>query len=53
MASKYIPPRINIFYYLGRHYTCFLVRVATSFALTYLYHCPTVAQTFSLFNAYD
>ena len=47
ITSKYVPPYVNIFYCLGRiTLTCFLVQVATGFAMTFYYR-PTVTETFA------
>ena len=47
ITSKYVPPDVNIFYCLGRiTLTCFLVQVATGFAMTFYYH-PMVTETFA------
>ena len=35
ITSKYVPPHVNIFYCLGGiTLTCFIVQVATGFAMT-------------------
>ena len=47
ITSKYVPPHVNIFYCLGGiTLTCFLVQVATGFAMTFYYR-PTVTDAFS------
>ena len=47
ISSKYVPPHVNIFYCLGgTTFTCFLVQVATGFAMTFYYR-PSVAEAFS------
>ena len=47
VSSKYVPPHVNIFYCLGGiTFTCFLVQVATGFAMTFYYR-PTVAEAFA------
>ncbi len=47
IASKYVPPHVNIFYCLGGlTLTCFLIQFATGFAMTF-YYKPTVAEAFS------
>ena len=47
ITSKYVPPHVNIFYCLGGiTFTCFLVQVATGFAMTFYYR-PTVAEAFA------
>ncbi|CAL5209164.1 unnamed protein product [Lathyrus oleraceus] len=47
ITSKYIPPHVNIFYCLGGiTLTCFLVQVATGFAMTFYYR-PTVTEAFA------
>ena len=38
ISSKYVPPHVNIFYCFGGIvFTCFLVQVATGFAMTFYY----------------
>ncbi|KAG8491291.1 hypothetical protein CXB51_014569 [Gossypium anomalum] len=47
ITSKYVPPHVNIFYCLGGiTLTCFLVQVATGFAMTFYYR-PTIADAFA------
>ena len=47
ITSKYVPPHVNIFYCLGGiTLTCFIVQVATGFAMTFYYR-PTVSEAFS------
>ena len=47
ISSKYVPPHVNIFYCSGGiTFTCFLVQVATGFAMTFYYR-PTVAEAFA------
>ena len=47
VTSKYVPPHVNIFYCLGGiTFTCFLVQVATGFAMTFYYR-PTVTEAFA------
>ena len=47
ISSKYVPPHVNIFYCLGGiTFVCFLVQVATGFAMTFYYR-PSVADAFS------
>ena len=47
VTSKYVPPHVNIFYCLGGiTLTCFLVQVATGFAMTFYYR-PTVTEAFN------
>ncbi|KAH0446899.1 hypothetical protein IEQ34_024263 [Dendrobium chrysotoxum] len=47
ITSKYVPPHVNIFSCLGGiTLTCFLVQVATGFAMTFYYR-PTVTEAFS------
>jgi len=47
ITSKYVPPHVNIFYCLGGiTFTCFIVQVATGFAMTFYYR-PTVTEAFS------
>ena len=46
VTSKYVPPHVNLFYCFGGiTLTCFLLQVATGFALT-LYYRPTVEDAF-------
>jgi cytochrome b6 len=46
ITSKYVPPHVNIFYCIGGiTLTCFLVQVATGFAMTFYYR-PTVTDAF-------
>jgi cytochrome b6 len=47
ITKKYVPPHVNIFYCLGGiTLTCFIVQVATGFAMTFYYR-PTVTEAFS------
>jgi quinol-cytochrome oxidoreductase complex cytochrome b subunit len=47
ITSKYVPPHVNIFYCFGGIVlTCFLVQVATGFAMTFYYR-PTVSDAFA------
>ncbi|XP_049931333.1 cytochrome b6-like [Nymphaea colorata] len=47
ITSKYVPPHVNIFHCLGGiTLTCFLVQVATGFAMTFYYR-PTVTEAFA------
>lgn len=47
ITTKFVPPHVNIFYCLGGlTLTCFLVQVATGFALTF-YYTPLVEGAFS------
>jgi len=47
ITSKYVTPHVNIFYCLGGiTLTCFIVQVATGFAMTFYYR-PTVTEAFS------
>ena len=47
ITSKYVPPHVNIFYCFGGIVlTCFLVQVATGFAMTFYYR-PTVTEAFA------
>ena len=47
VSSKYVPPHVNIFYCLGGiTLTCFIVQVATGFAMTFYYR-PTVTEAFA------
>jgi cytochrome b6 len=44
ITSKYVPPHVNIFYCLGGiTLTCFLIQVASGFAMTFYYR-PTVGE---------
>nr|YP_009144889.1 cytochrome b6 [Euglenaria anabaena]AKJ83336.1 cytochrome b6 [Euglenaria anabaena] len=46
ISSKYVPPHVNIFYCLGGiTFTCFIIQVATGFAMTFYYR-PTVSEAF-------
>ncbi|TYG99817.1 hypothetical protein ES288_A10G225900v1 [Gossypium darwinii] len=39
ITSKYVPPHVNIFYCLGGiTLTCFLVQVATGYAMTFYFN---------------
>jgi cytochrome b6 len=47
ISSKYVPPHVNIFYCIGGiTFTCFLIQVATGFAMTFYYR-PTVTEAFA------
>jgi cytochrome b6 len=47
ITSKYVPPHVNIFYCRGGiTLTCFIVQVATGFAMTFYYR-PTVTEAFA------
>jgi len=47
VSSKYVPPHVNIFYCLGGiTFTCFIIQVATGFAMTFYYR-PTVTEAFA------
>ena len=47
ITSKYVPLHVNIFYCLGGiTLTCFIVQVATGFAMTFYYR-PTVTEAFA------
>nr|QUE29967.1 PetB [Erythrocladia irregularis] len=47
ITSKYVPPHVNIFYCFGGIvFTCFVMQVASGFAMTFYYR-PTVAEAFS------
>ena len=47
ITSKYVPPHVNSFYCLGGiTLTCFIVQVATGFAMTFYYR-PTVTEAFA------
>ena len=51
VASKYVPPHVNIFYCLGGiTLVCFLVQFATGFAMTF-YYKPTVAEACLLYTS--
>jgi cytochrome b6 len=46
IGSKYVPPHVNIFYCFGGiTFTCFIIQVATGFAMTFYYR-PTVMEAF-------
>ena len=46
ISSKYVPPHVNIFYCLGGiTLTCFLIQLATGFAMTF-YYKPSVSEAF-------
>ena len=47
ITDKYVPPHVNIFYCLGGvTFVCFLIQVATGFAMTFYYR-PTVTEAFA------
>jgi len=47
ISTKYVPPHVNIFYCLGGiTLTCFIIQVATGFAMTFYYR-PTVTEAFA------
>ena len=47
VTSKYVPPHVNIFYCIGGiTFTCFIIQVATGFAMTFYYR-PTVTEAFA------
>jgi cytochrome b6 len=47
ITSKYVPPHVNIFYcFGGLVFTCFLIQVATGFAMTFYYR-PSVVDAFA------
>lgn len=47
ISSKYVPPHVNIFYcFGGLVLTCFLIQVATGFAMTFYYR-PSVVDAFA------
>ncbi|MBP0019320.1 MAG: cytochrome b6 [Cyanobacteria bacterium SBLK] len=47
IASKYVPPHVNIFYCLGGvTLVCFVIQFATGFAMTF-YYKPTVTEAFN------
>ena len=47
VSSKYVPHHVNIFYCLGGlTFTCFIIQVATGFAMTFYYR-PTVTEAFA------
>ena len=52
ITSKYVPPHVNIFYCLGGiTLTCFLVQVATGFAMKVLFTIvQLLRRPFPLFN---
>jgi cytochrome b6 len=46
VTTKYVPPHVNIFYCFGGiTLTCFIVQIATGFAMTFYYR-PTVVEAF-------
>nr|YP_010337933.1 cytochrome b6 [Timspurckia oligopyrenoides]UNJ17518.1 cytochrome b6 [Timspurckia oligopyrenoides] len=46
-TSKYVPPHVNIFYCFGGiTLTCFIMQVASGFAMTFYYR-PSVAEAFA------
>nr|YP_010336527.1 cytochrome b6 [Rhodospora sordida]UNJ14933.1 cytochrome b6 [Rhodospora sordida] len=46
-SSKYVPPHVNIFYCFGGIVlTCFIMQIASGFAMTFYYR-PTVTEAFS------
>jgi cytochrome b6 len=46
VTSKYVPPHVNIFYCIGGiTFTCFLIQIATGFAITFYYR-PSVTDAF-------
>nr|YP_010338096.1 cytochrome b6 [Erythrolobus coxiae]UNJ17681.1 cytochrome b6 [Erythrolobus coxiae] len=46
-TSKYVPPHVNIFYCFGGiTLTCFIIQVASGFAMTFYYR-PSVAEAFT------
>ena len=47
VTDKYVPPHVNIFYCIGGiTFTCFIIQVATGFAMTFYYR-PTVTEAFA------
>jgi cytochrome b6 len=47
ISTKYVPPHVNIFYCLGGiTLVCFVIQIATGFAMTF-YYKPTVAEALS------
>jgi cytochrome b6 len=47
ITTKFVPPHVNIFYCLGGlTLTCYLIQIATGFALTF-YYKPAVEEAFS------
>nr|YP_010700122.1 cytochrome b6 [Colacium mucronatum]WCH63268.1 cytochrome b6 [Colacium mucronatum] len=48
ISSKYVPPHVNVCVYClgGITFTCFIIQVATGFAMTFYYR-PTVTEAFS------
>jgi len=47
ITSKYVPPHVNIFYCFGGiTLTCFIIQIASGFAMTFYYR-PTVAEAFA------
>jgi cytochrome b6 len=45
ISSKYVPPHVNIFLLFWLVLTCFLIQVATGFAMTFYYR-PSVVDAF-------
>jgi len=46
VSEKYVPPHVNIFYCLGGlTFTCFIIQVATGFAMTFFY-TPTIGEAY-------
>ena len=46
VTSKYVPPHVNIFYCIGGiTFTCFIIQIATGFAITFYYQ-PSVIDAF-------
>ena len=47
ISAKYVPPHVNVFYcFGGMTLTCFLIQLATGFAMTF-YYKPTTIEAFS------
>ena len=54
VTSKYVPPHVNIFYCLGGiTLTCFLVQVATGFAMTFYYRPNTELLLYNLYETFN
>ena len=52
ISEKYVPPHVNIFYCLGGlTFTCFIVQIATGFAMTFFIRRQLVKRIVR-FNVY-
>lgn len=50
ISNKYVPPHVNIFYCLGGiTFVCFLIQLATGFAMTFYYR-PSVFEAYASVN---